>query len=1042
MKNLFNFISSMKLTATLLSTFAIAIAVATFIESDFSTQTAQAEVYSALWFHTLLAVLGINLLTSMIKHSMFKVKKWNIVLFHSSFLVILLGSAVTHFVGYEGNMRIREGETENRITSRETYIHAKFEKDAQVSTFKKVVLLSEISENHFDENVLVNGESVEIKLLEYIPNVVTEFVEDRENGVTTLEMMMTVGDGTKQFKLKEGEFIEADDFFLNFGASLEKTVKPVVEISYVDGHLHMSHGMNFKTLDMGTRSSGETNASKSSELNTRMLYQTTGTNFVVRKVYPFAFEKLVSKKVKGSRNRMQDALRMQVTYNGETQETILKGMSGAIGFEKKLHFTGMNVELAYGSVIKTLPFSLELVDFELERYPGSMSPASYASEVILHDKEEGITLPYRIYMNHILEHRSFRFFQSSYDKDEKGTLLSVNNDPGTLPTYIGYIMLGLGLFAGFFTPNGRFRKLMNKGRKFAQTRESLASVALAVALLFGAQTAKAEDVNPLVKQITAFDKEHAAKFSHLISQDSTGRMKPLNTLNVEIINKVHGGTIAGMTYDQMILGMMVRPEAWREINLIKTKNKEINKLLGIDEKSKYASFSQFLEVPEELSGYKIGKMVEAAAQKAPKDRNQLDKDLLKVDERFNIIYMVFSGSVFKIFPKPADPGNKWFATIEALQTFKESNAVKVREVAVAYFTSVDKALVSGDWTEANAAIDKIAEYQKFYGADVYPSEAKVNAEIFYNKYNVFEKLMPYYLLMGLILLILSFVNIIKPKFKLGFFSKSATVMLIIFFLLHTAGLATRWYVSGHAPWSDGYESMIYIAWATVLAGFIFSKNSPITLAATGILAGLILFVAHLNWMDPQVTNLAPVLKSYWLSIHVSMITASYGFLALGALLGFITLILFALRNEKNEKHINLSILELNTINEMSLMVGLAMLTLGNFLGGVWANESWGRYWGWDPKETWALVSILIYAVVIHLRFIKAIYTPFIFAVVSLMSFSSIIMTYFGVNYYLAGMHSYAKGDPVPIPDFVPVTYAIIFVLILIAARNRKIKNSA
>jgi len=1041
MKNLFNFISSMKLTATLLSVFAIAIAVATFIESDFSTQTAQAEVYSALWFQVLLASLAVNLLSSMVKHSMFKVKKWNIVLFHSSFLVILMGAAVTHFMGYEGNMRIREGEVENRITSRETYIHAKFEKEDVLSTFKKRVLLSEISENHLDEKVLVNDEIVEIKLVEYIPNAVTEFIEDKEKGVTTLEMMMTIGEGTKQFKLKEGESIEADDFFINFGAPLERTIKPVVEITYVDGHLHMSHAMNFKTLDMGTRTSSETNASTSSELNTRMLYQTSGTNFVVRKIYPFAFEKLVSKKVKGSRNRLQDALRMEVTYNGETQETVLMGRSGAVGFEKNLHFTGMNVELAYGAVIKTLPFSLELVDFELERYPGSMSPASYASDVILHDKKDGVTMPYRIYMNHILEYKSFRFFQSSYDKDEKGTLLSVNNDPGTLPTYLGYIMLALGLFSGFFTPNGRFRKLMNKGRKYAQIRESLATVALALAFMVTSQTLKAEEINPLIKQITAFDKEHASKFARLISQDSTGRMKPLDTLNVEIINKVHGGTMAGMTYDQMILGMMVRPDAWREINLIKTKNKEINKLLGIDENSRYASFAQFLEVPEELSGYKIGKQVEVAAQKAPKDRNQLDKDLLKVDERFNIVYMVFSGSVFKIFPKPADEGNKWFATIEALQTFKESNAVKVREVAVAYFTSVDKALVSGDWTEANAAIDKISEYQKFYGADVYPSEAKIDAEIFYNKYNVFEKLMPYYLLMGLILLILSFVNIIKPKFKLGLFSKSATVLLIIFFLLHTAGLATRWYVSGHAPWSNGYESMIYIAWATVLAGFIFSKNSPITLAATGILAGLILFVAHLNWMDPQVTNLAPVLKSYWLSIHVSMITASYGFLALGALLGFITLILFALRNENNKEHINLSISELNTINEMSLMVGLALLTVGNFLGGVWANESWGRYWGWDPKETWALVSILVYAVVIHLRFIKALYTPFLFAVISLMSFSTIIMTYFGVNYYLAGMHSYAKGDPVPIPDFVPVTYAVIFVLILIASRNRKIEKT-
>jgi cytochrome c-type biogenesis protein CcsB len=211
-----------------------------------------------------------------------------------------------------------------------------------------------------------------------------------------------------------------------------------------------------------------------------------------------------------------------------------------------------------------------------------------------------------------------------------------------------------------------------------------------------------------------------------------------------------------------------------------------------------------------------------------------------------------------------------------------------------------------------------------------------------------------------------------------------------------------------------------------------------TMASTAILTGLILFVAHLNWMNPQVTNLVPVLNSYWLSIHVAVITASYGFLGLGALLGFITILLFILKNEKNDMHISLSIKELNSINEMSLMIGLAFLTLGNFLGGVWANESWGRYWGWDPKETWALVTILIYAVVVHLRFIKPIYSEFNYSVISLLSYTSVIMTYFGVNYYLAGMHSYAKGDPVPVPDFVPITYAILFLLIAVAFRNRKL----
>jgi cytochrome c-type biogenesis protein CcsB len=232
--------------------------------------------------------------------------------------------------------------------------------------------------------------------------------------------------------------------------------------------------------------------------------------------------------------------------------------------------------------------------------------------------------------------------------------------------------------------------------------------------------------------------------------------------------------------------------------------------------------------------------------------------------------------------------------------------------------------------------------------------------------------------------------------------------------------------------------MIYIGWATILAGFIFSSRSSITMASTAIMTGLILFVAHLNWMDPQVTNLVPVLNSYWLSIHVATITASYGFLGLGALLGFITILLFILVNSKNERVLNLSIKELNAINEMSLMIGLVLLTIGNFLGGVWANESWGRYWGWDPKETWALVTILVYAVVVHIRFLKSIYSEFNFAVISLMSYSTVIMTYFGVNYYLAGLHSYAKGDPVPIPDFVPVTYAIVFVMIALAFRNRKI----
>jgi len=439
-----------------------------------------------------------------------------------------------------------------------------------------------------------------------------------------------------------------------------------------------------------------------------------------------------------------------------------------------------------------------------------------------------------------------------------------------------------------------------------------------------------------------------------------------------------------------------------------------------------------------MRGYKLATLVDTAVRKQAKHRDKFDKAILQIDERVNIAYMVFTGELIKIWPKPNDMNNKWFGTMEALKTMSPEDVQRLRTLAVVYFTAIDASLQNGDWSEADTALSKIAEYQKFYGAEVYPSQSRISAEVFYNEAKIFERIYPLYLLLGFILLILSFVKILKPSFNIDIYTKITLVALVILFIAHTIGLANRWYISGHAPWSNGYESMIYIGWASILAGFIFSKRSSMTMASTGILAGLILFVAHLNWMDPQVTNLVPVLNSYWLSIHVSMITASYGFLGLGALLGFITIILFILKNPKNEKHITLSIKELNAINEMTLMVGLALLTVGNFLGGVWANESWGRYWGWDPKETWALVTILVYAAVLHLRFIKSIYTEFNYSVISLLSFTTVLMTYFGVNYYLAGLHSYAKGDPVPISDFVPITYLIVFVVIALAFRNRKL----
>jgi cytochrome c-type biogenesis protein CcsB len=1036
-KSFISFFGSMKMMALLMFIFAFSIGAATFIENDFGTQTAKAEVYNARWFELLLFMLGINLAINIFNFKMYRKEKILVFTFHLSFFVVLIGAAITRYVGFEGVMHIRENATQNTMLSSESYLNLVFKSKEGAMEFSKPLYLSKISDNAQSFSVNVNGEMVDVAIGKYIPDAV--FALKNVPGGEPIANMMVTGEGMsgpQQLQLRKGEYFTSPDYVIDFESG-ENFEKPVIALKLNGETVEMEHAFNLGYLNMDDRSSGEINASKSTLLEPRKLYSAMTTSFVLREFFASAKEVLVSSSSVGGpkmNGREEDALEVTLTQGESSERVTVLGSRGVLGEKANVKVGDIDVDVSYGAKVLELPFALKLVDFQLDRYPGSNSPSSYASEVVLIDKEQGIEEPFRIFMNNVLDHRGYRFFQSSYDRDELGTVLSVNNDPGTLPTYLGYLMMGIGMFGALFMRNGRFAKLSKKAKEASQI-----SAAFLAFLAFVTLTpeAKAEELNPIVKTVLSFDKEHAAQFGELMVQDATGRMKPIDSLSTEIVAKVNRGKeILGLTPTQVVLGMMLAPDSWREITMIRTANKELNKIIGIDENSKYSSFSQFFEFPSEMAGYKISPYVDEAIRKAPGKRNKFDKAVLKIDERVNVAYMVYTGSLLRIWPAPNDENNKWMATIEAMQNLQMRDAEVIRLLAVNYFNAVEDAKQSGDWSEANKALRGISNYQKDVGAAIYPSETKIQTEILYNKLNIFERLWPYFFFVGFVLLILSFAKIIKPAMKIDWASKTTMALIILFFIALTAGLGMRWYISGHAPWSDGYESLLYISWATVLAGFIFSKNSPITLAATAILAGLTLFVAHLSWMDPQVTNLVPVLKSYWLTIHVSMITASYGFLGLGALLGFIVLILFNLKSESNQKQIGASIKELNAINEMSLMIGLAMLTIGNFLGGVWANESWGRYWGWDPKETWALVTILVYAIVVHLRFIKPIYSDYSFSAISLLSFTSVIMTYFGVNYYLAGMHSYAKGDPVPIPDFVPITYGIIFAIIILAYRKR------
>ena len=313
-----------------------------------------------------------------------------------------------------------------------------------------------------------------------------------------------------------------------------------------------------------------------------------------------------------------------------------------------------------------------------------------------------------------------------------------------------------------------------------------------------------------------------------------------------------------------------------------------------------------------------------------------------------------------------------------------------------------------------------------------PLRIKIDAEVFYNKHDIFTKLYWMYWLASIFL----FIFVISRIFKDNKFLKSAVgvgvVSVIILFLLHTGGLIWRWYISGHAPWSDAYESVLYVGWATMFFGLAFGRKSTLTIASTAFVAGFILWGASMNWMDPAIANLQPVLDSYWLMIHVAVIVASYGPFTLGMILGLVSLLLILLTNKKNQVKMDLNIKELTIITEMALTVGLVMLTIGNFLGGQWANESWGRYWGWDPKETWALISIMVYAFVIHMRLVPGLRGRWFFNLMAVLAYGSILMTYFGVNFWLSGLHSYASGDNVLNMNKAIIIFISVIVFALLA----------
>ena len=1012
MKKLSSFLFSMFFTGILVVIFAIAIGYATFIENDYGTSTAKILIYNSRWFEILLFILSINLIGSVFKYKLIARKKWSVLLFHIAFIIIGIGAMITRYYGYEGTMHIRENSSSDFIVSDASYVTVKVSDGTESVEESTEVKFSPYTANRFSERIHFKGQTIHIENQQFMPSAVENIVLD-PNGEPIVSLISVVnGTSRNDFILHNNNTKTINGLTLGFGNNVTADVKLILR----DGNLFISANDSIQAAGMMSEDSEFIAPNTATQVNTQKAYTYKNLTFAVKQFLPTASVQLAYQQPTQGMSA-PDAMKATVSGNGESKEVIVYGRKGEVGQFSNTSLNGLNVAVSYGARVIKLPFAIHLKDFQLERYPGSMSPSSYASEVVL--KDGATEMPFRIFMNNILKYKGYRFFQSSYDTDERGTILSVNHDSaGTSVTYFGYLLLAIGMILTLFNKNSRFKSLLKVSAQLREKRKKLFAVLVTGLLLSVSAQAQNTTIAPL-------NSDHAKSFESLLIQDRKGRVEPVSTLASEILRKVAKKTSwEGLTPTEVFLDMQANPEMWKNVAIIKVANPELRRIIGMN--GKYTSFNAIVR-PREMGGYILSSSVQAAYNKESNLRNKFDKEIMNVDERVNILMSIFNGNFLTIFPVPNDDNHKWVSINEAQELPAEA-ADFARQTVSAYLQSVQ----IRDWATANQLLNNLKQNQQNIGAKIIPSPTKVKMEVIYNNLNIFGKLSKIFMFTGLILLVLQLLSLFNPNIKLRFLKSFAFYFILLLFLAETAGLGIRWYISNHAPWSNGYESMVFISWATALGGLIFAKRSEITLSLTSVLAGLTLMVAGMSWMSPEITNLVPVLKSYWLIVHVAVITASYGFLGISALLGFLNLLLMIFRNKRNSDRINHTVKELVNIIQIALIIGLLMVTLGSFLGGVWANESWGRYWGWDPKETWALVTVLVYTFITHMHRIPGMRGSFAMSVAAVLGISSVLMTYFGVNYYLSGLHSYAQGEAAPIPAGVYIAVVIVAIVIISA----------
>lgn len=634
-----------------------------------------------------------------------------------------------------------------------------------------------------------------------------------------------------------------------------------------------------------------------------------------------------------------------------------------------------------------LPFSITLNQFEIIYYKGTLAPMDFISHISVADKDCHRQIQGKVSMNHIFSYQHYRFYQSGYSEDNEGSVFSVSHDPyGIGITYAGYTLLLLSTVFFFFSPQSRFRQLL----KSPLLHRSLTVILLLFAFSLNSNFLKANSTSPKV-----LPREVAEHFGDLYILYNN-RICPLQTFARDFTVKLYGSSsYKGLTPEEVLTGWLFYYDSWKNEPIIRIKSNEARKLLEIE--GNYARLKDYIST---INEYKLEKMmnhIRSGEQVTDK------RGIEEVDEKFNIINLVCTGAMMKIFPCRNIAGKtlEWYSQSDQLpQDMDNDKWVFIRK-SMSY---VNEMIVMKKYNDACLLLEKIKKYQQKECDGLLPADNKFKAEKIYNQFDYSKSVAMACICIGLICFIYYCHCMASQKRTSRKAIIILNILLWIVFTYLSAAICLRGYVSNHLPLSNGFETMQFMAWCTLLLTFLLQRKFAMLLPFGFLLCGLTLMVSMLGESNPQITQLMPVLQSPLLSIHVVVIMIAYSLLAFIMLNGVTAVILHQSQKECKEQ-----IERLQIISQIILYPAIFLLAIGIFIGAVWANVSWGRYWGWDPKEVWALITMLVYALALHPRSLPWFHRTMFFHVFCITAFITVLITYFGVNFLLGGMHSYANG---------------------------------